>query len=48
MIIRDRDIHADGCIVSHPNAEIVLSPEPRHVFVEFLAFKTWEQQEKEE
>jgi hypothetical protein len=40
MIIRDRDIQADGRIVSHPYAEIVLSTKPRHVFVEFLAFNT--------
>ena len=48
MIIRDRHINADGQVVSHPDAEIVLSSEPRHIFVEFLALKTWEQQEKEE
>ena len=40
MIIRDRHIHADGRVVSHPDAEIVLSTEPRNIFVEFLAFIT--------
>lgn len=48
MIIRDRDIHADGWIVSHPDAEIVFSAELSQIFVEFLAFKTLEKQKKEE